>query len=318
MFIGVIANRTSSPWKNGWFLLWVVILGACIGLAVVATLPDISEWLGHPVKRMRGPGRQPRPYLERWLHTSEGLRSPAHMSALETTLPGTGYRKMPGERLPWVRFVILIACSRVGPDLDSRQLWSQFEAFLQQPAASNVASMMTGTRADLHWARRGTRRTGQIDAVLTAGEDDDAVAAVRLDLPDDSSSYGRDNRCAALIVHFEPPDREGRPAPTQIPDRWEGIFVQVLELAREFRRFLEQELGLSVSGEPPANIAFKLAPQQDIAEMIDATGYEELPGLQHRSEIIGYFISGRAGSEPAAVVGQMMTDVLRYGLAIER
>lgn len=111
VFIGVIANRTSSPWKNSWFLLWVVVLGACIGLAVVATLPDISEWLGIPVKRMRGSGRQPRPYLERWLYTSEGLRSPAHMSVLETTLPGTGYRKMPGERLPWARFVILIACS---------------------------------------------------------------------------------------------------------------------------------------------------------------------------------------------------------------
>lgn len=134
----------------------VIILGASICLAVAATLPDISEWLGDPLKRIRGPGRRPKLYLERWLYTSEGSRSPARMSVLETTLPGTGYRKMPGERLPWVRFVILIACSRVGLDLDSRQVWSQFEAFLQQPAASGAASMMTGARADLRWARRGT------------------------------------------------------------------------------------------------------------------------------------------------------------------
>ncbi len=65
----------------------------------------------------------------------------------------------------------------------------------------------------------------------------------------------------------------------------------MLNLAAEYRSFLERELGLTVSGEPPAKIVFKLTPQQDIAEMIDASDLEQLPGLPHRSEVIGYFIA---------------------------
>jgi hypothetical protein len=318
VFVSVISTQTSSPWKNGWFILSVVVLGAATCVAVIATLPDIIEWLGPPLKRAGRLGRRPKISLGRWLYTSEGMKSPASMTVLESAMPGTGFRKMPGERLPWVRFVVLIACSRVGPDLDSKHLWSQFAAFLRAPAASCIATMLTGTRANLRWERRGTRRAAQIDAVLTSAEDDDAVAAARLNLPDDTSPYGRDNRCAAVTLHFEPPDKEGRPSPALSPGSWESVFVQVLELASEFRQFLEGELGLEVSADPPPNIVFKFDPQQDIAEMIDASGLKHLPGLQNRSEVIGYFIANQDGSDPVVVVSQMMTDVLRYGLSIER
>jgi hypothetical protein len=316
--VGVIANRPSSPWRDGWLLFWVLVLCALVLLAAVTEFPDIAELLGALRARARKGRRPPKLYLGRWLYTSEGAKAGVGMSVLETIMPGTGHRRMQGERLPWARFAILIACSRVAPDLDTRQLWSRFSTFLGQPAARCVVSLVADTRPGMSWSRRGTRRAGQVDAVLTPAGDNDAVASARLDLPDDSSSYGRDNRCATLILHFEPPGKEGKPPPAQSPEAWEAVLARSLELAGEFALFLERDLGLSVSGEPPATIVFKLSPQQDIAEMIDATGLDELPGLPHRSEIIGYFIAGQDGSEAAAAAAFAVTDVLRYGLSAER
>jgi hypothetical protein len=327
-FLGIIAaaavafvlwiagSRKTSPWHNGWFVFWVVILVIAICLAVAAAVPDFAEWLGGVTPAIWK--RPPRLFTDRWRYTAEGMRSPADMAILQTTMPGTGYTRVPGERHPWTRFVILVACSRLSPERGGRELWYRFEAFLRQPPASSVVSAMTGQRDDLRWSRRATNRAGKIDAVLTPSEDDQAVAAARLELPDESSAYGRDDRYAMIILHFEPSAKDGKPAPALTPDAWEGIFTQVVELAQALGQFLSAELGLSVSGEPPANIAFQLEAQQDIGEMIDVAGLESLPGLSHRRVVIGYFISDHEGVPAATAVSQMTTDVLRYGLGIER
>lgn len=316
--VWIAGSHKSSPWHENWFVFWVVLLLVTVCLAGAAVVPDFAEWFSGLAPAVRARRRPSRLVTDRWRYTSEGLRSPSSMAALQTNLPGTGYRKMPGERLPWARFVILIACSRLAPEREGKELWSCFEAFLQGAPARSVIRATLGGRDDLRWSRRATNRAGRIDAVLTPGGDDEAVAAARLELPDDLSAYGRDNRYAMVILHFEPPEQDSNASLALTPDRWEEIFSLVVELAVALGLFLTAEIGLDVSGEPPANIAFQLEAQQDIAEMIDVAGLESLPGLPRRREVIGYLLADPGGVPAVTAVRRMMTDVLRYALSIER
>jgi len=49
----------------------------------------------------------------RWNYASDGVKAPAARSAMDIVLPGIGYRVQVGERLVWVRFVVLVGCSKM-------------------------------------------------------------------------------------------------------------------------------------------------------------------------------------------------------------
>ncbi len=56
-------------------------------------------------------------------------------------MPGSGYRLQPGDRPPWIRFVVMIACNQIGSDADPSRMWSNFVRFLKdQPVTSLVNS----------------------------------------------------------------------------------------------------------------------------------------------------------------------------------
>ena len=58
---------------------------------------------------------------------------------MEIALPGTTYMRQPGDRPPWVRFVVQIACGQVCDDPDWPGIRAAFGAFLQKPAVDEAA-----------------------------------------------------------------------------------------------------------------------------------------------------------------------------------
>jgi hypothetical protein len=65
-----------------------------------------------------------------WQYTSDGEKARAVLMATESVMPGTGYRLQPCDRRPWIRFVVLIPRSQIGPATEPGQLWPDFVRFL--------------------------------------------------------------------------------------------------------------------------------------------------------------------------------------------
>jgi hypothetical protein len=51
--IWTATTRGTSPWHDGWFVFWVVVLFVAMALAVAGVLPDFGEWLGGTAQAMR-------------------------------------------------------------------------------------------------------------------------------------------------------------------------------------------------------------------------------------------------------------------------
>src|SRR5258708_26831824 len=143
-------KRVSNPW----FIAGVVVAVVSTAIFVFAGLPDLFSWVRSGLHGARSAARRPQKLItDRWQYTSEGMTAPASMSAFEQSMPGTSYMKQPGDRLPWVRFVVQVACDKTSSDADGRQLWSRFEAFLSQAPFTSLIEAMTDGGEGFTWTR---------------------------------------------------------------------------------------------------------------------------------------------------------------------
>jgi hypothetical protein len=311
----LIAALQKRPFADP-LLIPVIVVGAVASLIlIIAGVPDLASWIGGGLRLTAGPARRP-PRLEtgRWAYTPDGAAAPAATTALETVLPATGYMRQAEDRPPWVRYAILLACSPVSPDFDAREARSRFMAFLEEPPVASLISDLTSVPAGAAWRKRAAHATGTFDAVLTTGTDDDAVATARLQLPDGMGHHGRDPRCATFILHAEPRQDLSSPAPPADPSAWAERIDQVLQAPPALAAFLSGQLGLRVSGDPPAQAALRLETPGDIAQLIDATDLDSLPGGQHMRQAIGYFTASADGAPASQAATRMVRHVLQYGL----
>jgi TIR domain len=253
-----------------------------------------------------------------WQYTSDGQKASAARMATESAMPGTGYQVQPGDRPPWIRFIVLIPCSQISPDTSPGQLWSDFMRFLKDQPVISLVNGLTHPVAGVRWTRWASRSAGTIQAIFTPGQESEAVASARLELPDDTRRDFHDFASAVLILHFEPPvGNSNAPLPAG-PVSWTDHMMRALELPNALNRLLTQQLGLSTSGDPQVVLGFRLDAPNDLTEIIDITDLAELPGGQHGSQAIGYFIADPAGAGPAEVVTRMINHVLMYALQAER
>jgi len=318
----LIAAVGKQPISDPGFILSLVVAAVAAVIFVVTGLPDFFAWSASVVRQtQQALQRSDRLITDRWFYTSDGAKAPAAMSAMEIVLPGTGYRKPVGERAPWVRFIVLIGCSEISPAAGGSQLWSKLQRFLQKPPVNSLVNSLRRGDKNPVWTRWSTNSPGVIDAVLTAGDEDEAVASARLELPDGMHRQFRDQRSAMLILHFEPPgpgSKEEGPGQPDGPISWSEYVLRALELPQALVEFLSGVLGLSTSGVPAATLGFRLEARHDMAEIMDITDLHLLRGGRRTSQAIGYFIADSDGLPAVDAADLMITDVLRYALKAER
>jgi len=219
---------------------------------------------------------------------------------------------------PWIRFVALIRCSQIGPDVEPARLWSDFERFLKDQPVTSLVNGLTSPVPGVRWTRWATNSPGTIQGVLTSGEENAAIASARLELPDGTRRHFHDSASAVLALHFEPPaDNRNAPFPAG-PVAWTDHIKRALELPNSVNGFVSGQFGLTTSGDPPVVLGFRLDAPRDLAELFDVTGLNKLPGGQHGRQAIGYFIADPDGTPAAEITNRMIDDVLRYGLQAER
>ncbi len=314
----LIATVGKKPLSDPWFIALAAVAAAASLILLAAGLPDLAAWLsGWPAAARRASRRPVRLVTSRWHYTSDGARAPAAMTATEIVLPGTGYMRQPGERPPWARFVVLLACSPISPDADTAQLRSRFLTFLGEPAAAGLVAALTSAGPGVSWKKWSTGRPSAFDAVLTGAGEAQAIASARLELPDGLRYHGRDTRRAALILHVEQPGNGSTGALRAPPEAWAGRIQQALDLPGALAAFLSQTVGLRTSGEPPAQVGVRLEAPGDLGALVDTTGMDPLPGGHRKAQAIGYFTAARDGVPAAAAAGRMVRHVLQYALNVD-
>ena len=172
-----------------------------IVLAMIVEFPDVKMLLdGHlRIPRFRHaralPSAAPAPpgpypvILDTWQYTSDGQKARAAMMATESGMPGTGSQLLSGDRPPWIRFVVLIPCSQIGPETEPGQLWPEFVRFLKDQPVTSLVNSLTRPVPGVQWRRWAPGSAGNIQAVFTPGQEEEAVASARLMLPDGSLRF---------------------------------------------------------------------------------------------------------------------------------
>ena len=122
----------------------------------------------------------------------------------------------------------------------------------------------------------------------------------------------------ALILHVGLRGPENRSnAPPVEPAIWRHHFSDALQIPTAFASFLSSELNLVTSGEPPALVGVKLQAIVDLTELIDISGFQQLPGGSLKRQAIGYFVAGRDESLAWEAASKMVSDVLLYALNVD-
>jgi hypothetical protein len=310
-FAGFIASQAKgSPWHQPLFDVLAAIAAIAFLLLVAAGVAALAAWL-HPVFR-----RPARLITSRWQVTTDGVQARAPALAMEIALPGTTYMRQPGDRPPWVRLVVQIACGQVGDNPDWPGIRAAFESFLHTPAVAELLADLTQAGQDAVWARQATSTSSIIDMVLG-----DGVASARLELPDGIRRHGRVEGYALLVVHAEPRGADGTPAPPASPSSWRRRFERALQLPAAFAAFLPGELGLTTSGEPPAQAGIRLEASRDMTDLVDITGLAALPGAQRLSQFMAYLTAcpdgGSAVSAADKMTRQMLEEALKADLGAD-
>jgi hypothetical protein len=247
-----------------------------------------------------------------WQVTTDGTQARAPALAMEIALPGTTYMKQPGDRAPWVRLVVQIACGQAGEDPDWPAIRAAFTAFLHGSAIKELLADLTHVGQDAAWARQATSTSSIIDMVL--GDD---VASARLELPDGIRRHGRVEGYALLILHVEPRGADGAPAPPANPSSWRTRFERAVQLSGAFAALLLGKLGLATSGEPPAQAGIRLEAPRDLTELVDITGLAMLPGAQRLSQFMVYLAASPVGSSAVSVADKMTRQMLEEALKVD-
>jgi hypothetical protein len=65
------------------------------------------------------------------------------MNLLDFHMPGADLNKHPTECLAWVRFLAVMKCSPMGPDIEGKQMSWWLEQFLAQPPVNGIVSALT-------------------------------------------------------------------------------------------------------------------------------------------------------------------------------
>jgi hypothetical protein len=113
--------------------------------------------------------------------------------------------------------------------------------------------------------------------------------------------YGHDSRYAELLLHIEPRDEIGEPAPAADFTAWYSHLTRALALPAAFARFLTENAKVGTYGDPPAQFAFELNAHRSLTELVDPGGLPVVPGSQQSNQFLGYMLASRDGKNAGDV-----------------
>jgi hypothetical protein len=100
-----------------------------------------------------------------------------------------------------------------------------------------------------------------------------------------------------LDIDLRKPD--GTPASPAALEVWHRRLTQVFNLPTYFAQFLTEDLGLTTSAEPAAQVGIWLKTQHSILELVDTDDLPTIPGSTPMPWFIGYSFANPLGQRRA-------------------
>lgn len=248
-------------------------------------------------------------------------RRPLFNGVKDNTMNHPGYAgRSSNTTPPSLRIGLHVKCSPIAPSNPSTsEIRRAYLRTLDHAAIANLVNSLSDEEG-LVWTPWDSSGRDNHGAVFGRGDQDDTAptAWARILLPDPArSSFWRDPQSADFVLHIEPRERNGQPAPARgLPD-WHRLFAQALSLPDVIASsLLSGELALNTPEEPSTKAAVWLTAPHDLTELVDISGLRRLPGSYISSWFHGYAVADETTGHGASVVAtewirRMCDDSLR-------
>jgi hypothetical protein len=264
----------------------------------------------------------PSTVTDRWYHTSDGGKVPALMGLTHTGMWHPGYNgRQPEETPPSVKIGMLVVCQPIDPGSSGTELRAKFLAFLNSPTVRTLVEGLTAVDPGMSWKSLAGHGPRTLEAALTGYENpmEGAPVASALFLPPTAgeSLYGRNGKSATLILYIEPRTADGRvPAASDLLT-WSRRFGLALAVPSAFAEFLDSNLRLATSNDPPAQLGIWLQSYQPLTVMVDIDGLRMLPGSSPSNQFMGWTFADPDGKSAAGVARDLMIQLCEYTLHLD-
>ena len=259
---------------------------------------------------------------DRWQQTSDGGQVPALMNLTHIVMfhPGYGGRQTQ-ETPPSVKIGMLVACQPLDPAASGTELRAKFAAFLETDPVRKLIGSLMHVDPGMSWKNLAGNGPVVLEAALTAGANvlDGVPVASALLLPPMAgmARYGRDGRCATLLIYVEPRTVDNRVPPASGLRAWYERFGLALAVPGAFAEFLAKDLGLGTSDDPPAQVGIWLQSHQPLTTMVDVQGLKMLPGSSPSNQFIGWAFAAPDGSPEKRTARDLLSQLCEYSLHLD-
>jgi hypothetical protein len=169
------------------------------------------------------------------------------------------------------------------------------------------------------WTARDDNPRLNFGAILgLPGSEEAPLAWARLLVPEEMTHrYGRDSRCAYLVLYVEPRSSTGATAPAASLVSWHQRLVGALKLPTALAEFLTERLELSTSDDPAAEVAVWLKAPQALTELVEVDGFESVPGSTPSSWFMGFAVASPDGQPLAGVAQAWLRQICDAALHLD-
>jgi hypothetical protein len=224
------------------------------------------------------------------------------------------YRRRPAtDSPPSVRFWMKVACAQLDAGASTSDLRAKFLRFLAQSPVMDLLRDLTQIPVSAVWTAHGDNPPSSFAAVLAPpGTEEPPVAWARILLPENPArQYGRDSRCAYLVVCAEPRTSAGTSAPAASLASWYQHLSTALALPAALAGFLTDNLGLPTAAEPTSEVGVWLKAPRALTELVEADAFDTVPGTPRSNSFTGLAVAspdGEQASETALAWLRQMCD----------
>lgn len=203
---------------------------------------------------------------------------------------------------PSVRIGMMVACAQLAAAASTSDLRAKFLRFLRQPPVMDLVRELTEIGKDMIWTARDDNPPFNFGAVLAppGTEEEAPVAWARVLLPKGlTQQYGRDARCAYLVLYVEPRTGAGAPASAASLLRWYQRVSAALKLPAALTALLVDDLGLPTTNDPPAEVGIWLKAPHALTDLVEVDAFDTVAGSPLTNWFMGFAIGGPDGEEAA-------------------
>jgi hypothetical protein len=221
---------------------------------------------------------------------------------------------------PSVCIVISVAIGPLGSTPTTADLRDFLLGFLRGPAVSRLLRSLTDTGGDLAWRLHDGDGRLRIEAVLAGREHErksPAAVTVMMISEDAAARGGHGPQTAELVLHIEPRDDQGDPAPPASFGAWYETLVRALVVPGAFAQFLRHDVDVMTYDDPPVQVAVQFQAGHDLSELIDTGGIRPLPGSRPSNIFLDCMTAGPGGRAADDAVAGMLIRVCDHALHLE-